>query len=260
MSRGLLLCKSCRHQTSIIENTLFQDTKKPLRLWLQAMWHITSQKYGANALGLKRILNLGSYDTAWKWLHKLRRAMVYPNRDMLSGIIEVDETLIGGKSEGKRGRGAEKKAIVVIGVEDKGDNNKYKKGIGRIRLKQVPDASSENIMSFIHSNIKKGSLVRTDGWLGYEALKKNGYKHSVVPSNDLIICHLVVSLLKRWLLGTYQGAVRFSQLDYYLDEYTFRFNRRKSAYRGKLFYRLMQRAVTIEPIHGAKLYSDSKIN
>jgi len=223
-----------------------------LRLWFEAMWHITSQKYGANALGLQRVLNLGSYHTAWKWLHRLRRAMVRPDRDKLSGVVEVDETYIGGKRSGKRGRGAENKTLVVIAVEDKaGDQDG--KGIGRIRLKRIPDASSESLISFIGTHVSFGARIRTDGWRGYESLTEEGYEHIVVGPKDLNIAHLVASLLKRWLLGTYQGAVKPIQLDYYLDEYTFRFNRRKSAARGKLFYRLVQQAVITKPILGREI-------
>jgi len=235
-NRGLYQCRKCRHQTSITAGTIFHDSRKPLRLWFEAMWHITSQKYGANALGLQRVLNLGSYHTAWKWLHRLRRAMVRPDRDKLYGTIEVDETYIGGERSGKRGRGAENKTLVVIAVEDTAGQSG--KGIGRIRLKRIPDASAESLESFIRTHVSfPGAHIRTDGWSGYESLNQEGYKHTVVGSKELNIAHLVAALLKRWLLGTYQGAVRPTQLDYYLDEYTFRFNRRKSAARGKLFYR-----------------------
>lgn len=221
-------------------------------LWFEAMWHITSQKYGANALGLQRVLNLGSYHTAWKWLHRLRRAMVRPDRDKLHGVVEVDETYVGGARSGKRGRGSENKTLVVIAVEDKaGDQDG--KGIGRIRLKRVPDASSESLITFICTHVSSGACIRTDGWRGYESLKEEGYEHIVVGPKDLNIAHLVASLLKRWLLGTYQGAVKAVQLDYYLDEYTFRFNRRKSAARGKLFYRLVQQAVITKPIVGREI-------
>ena len=200
--------------------TLFHDTRKPLRLWFEAMWHITNQKYGANALGLQRILNLGSYNTAWRWLHKLRRAMVRPGRDNLSGTVEIDETYIGGKRSGKRGRGAENKALVVIAVEDKSDVSKSGKGIGRIRLQHIPDASAAVLDDFVRNNICKGSKLRTDGWSGYLPISNTEYEHVVVGSKDLVIAHLVASLLKRWLIGTYQGAVRPHHLNYYLDEFT----------------------------------------
>ena len=114
MSRHLYLCASCRFQVSVTAGTIFQDTRKPLTLWFRAMWGVTSQKLGISALGLKRELGLGSYRTAWTWLHKLRRAMVRPGRDRLSGTVEVDEIYIGGVKKGKRGRGADGKALVLV--------------------------------------------------------------------------------------------------------------------------------------------------
>ena len=247
-TRGLFECVKCRRQFSITSGTIFHGTRKPLTLWFEAMWHITSQKYGANALGLQRVLGLGSYHTAWKWLHRLRRAMVRPGRESLMGTVEIDETLIGGERSGKRGRGSEGKAVVMVAVEDTGFGKIKGKGIGRIRLKHVKNASGGSILPFVQANVKEHSEIRTDGWNGYNALSKNGYSHTVAKSHELKICHLVASLLKRWLLGSYQGAVRFQHLDYYLDEFTFRFNRRTSASRGKLFYRLVQQAVATEPV------------
>lgn len=251
--RGLFECRRCRRQVSVTAGTLFHDTRKPLKMWFEAMWHITNQKFGANALGLQRILGLGSYHTAWRWLHRLRRAMVRPGRDTLSDLVEVDETYIGGVQSGKRGRGAEGKALVVIGVEDKGNKSKTGKGIGRIRLQFVPDASAQNLCGFVQSNITPGSCVRTDGWTGYTTLGEKGYRHIVVGARELTIAHRVASLLQRWLLGTYQGAVKAHHLGYYLDEFTFRFNRRSSASRGKLFYRLVQQAVETAPVRGRQI-------
>ena len=242
-------CKQCNLQTSVTSGTVFHRTRKPLRLWFQVMWSVTSQKYGANALGLQRVLDLGSYHTAWEWLHRLRRAMVRPGREKLSGLVEVDETYIGGHKPGKRGRGAEGKALVVIAVEDRDEL-----GFGRIRLRRVQDASGESLIKFIQENIEAGSVIRTDGWNGYNGLIKNGYGHDVlnqtanVGEELLPLVHRIASLMKRWLAGTYQGAVREQHLDYYLDEYTFRFNRRTSSSRGKLFYRLVQQAMMTAPV------------
>ena len=217
-NRGLWSCQHCGVQTSVVAGTIFHGTRKPLRLWFRTMWHITAQKYGANALGLKRIVDPGCYETSWQWLHKLRRAMVRPGRDRLSGFVQVDETYIGGRKKGgKRGRGAEGKALVVIGVEDKAP-----KGIGRIRLQHVADASAKSLGGFVQVMIEPGSTVRTDGWSGYDRLPTLGYKWEVLPSMKLKLPHLVASLLKRWLLGTYQGAVSPTHLAYYLDEFTFR--------------------------------------
>ena len=209
------------------------------------MWHITNQKYGANALGLQRLLGLDNYRTAWEWLHRFRRAMVRPDRDRLSGCIQVDETYLGGTKPGKRGRGAAGKALVAIAVEDKGDNR-----IGRIRLQHIPNASAASLENFIKMVVQSSSTVkiRTDGWVSYGKLPTLGYSREVLESKEMKLPHLVASLMKRWLLGTYQGAVRPSHLAYYLDEYTFRFNRRKSHYRGKLFFRLVQQALRADSI------------
>jgi transposase-like protein len=186
--------------------------------------------------------------------------MVRPDRDNLHGTVEVDETYIGGERSGKRGRGAENKCLVVIAVEDKSnDEDESSKGIGRVRLMRIPDASSESLIGFISTHIQPDACIRTDGWIGYEPLSKKGYHHEIVGSKELTIAHLVTSLLKRWLLGTYQGAVKPQQLDYYLDEYTFRFNRRTSASRGKLFYRLVQQAVVTEPVLGRDIIGGNSL-
>lgn len=242
-SRGLWHCRACGRQTSVTAGTILHGARSPLALWFRAMWLITSQKYGVNALGLQRTLGLGSYQTAWEWLHKLRRAMVRPDRDQLSGAVQVDETYIGGKKPGKRGRGAAGKVAIGIVVEDK-----ELEGIGRIRLGVLQDVSSRSLGAFIQQSTAPGSTVTTDGWKGYRGLSAQGYRHVVrVDPKDLPLPHLAASLLKRWLLGTYQGAVRPGCLPYYLDEFTFRFNRRTSASRGKLFYRLIQHLLEVDP-------------
>jgi transposase-like protein len=217
------------------------------------MWHITNQKYGANALGLQRIMGFGSYHTAWRWLHKMRRAMVRQGRDNLSGIVEIDETFIGGERSGKRGRGADNKTLVAVAVEDKSQTSATGKGIGRIRFQLIPNASADNLNAFIQANVNEGSSIRTDGWNGYRSISTIGYEHTVVDSMDLKIAHLTISLLKRWLLGTYQGAVSPTHLSYYLDEFTFRFNRRTSGSRGKLFYRLIQQSLLSDPVPYQKI-------
>ena len=249
MERGLFLCRQCKRQTSVTAGTLFHKTHKPLRTWFLAMWFVTSQKHGASALGLKRVLGLGSYNTAWEWFHKLRRGMVRPGRDKLQGPVEVDETYIGGVGTVVRGRGAAGKAIVAIAAEVRG------KGTGRIRMAVVPDVSAESLHKFILDNVHTGSEVRTDGWNGYNGLNGNGYLHkaiNIAASGDpahvvMPRVHRVASLFSRMWLGTHQGAIRPSHLTYYLDEYTFRFNRRNSKARGLLFYRLMEQAVACAP-------------
>ena len=226
---------------------MFERTRKPLRVWFQAIWLVTSQKHGASALGLQRVLGLGCYQTAWTWLHKLRRAMVRPGRERLHGSVEVDETYVGGAATGgKRGRGAENKEIVVIAVEVL-----RPKGFGRIRMRRVPDVSGDSLVPFICDVAEPGTEILTDGWGGYNSLTKHSYVHSRTVLSDsgdpahvaMPGVHRIAALLKRWLLGIHHGAVSGKHLDYYLDEYTFRFNRRTSRSRGMLFYRLMQQAV-----------------
>jgi transposase-like protein len=218
-------------------------------MWFLAMWFITSQKNGVSALGLQRVLGQGSYETAWTWLHKLRRAMVRPGRDLLSGAVEVDETYVGGPEEGTRGRKTEYKAIVAVAVEKNG------RGSGRIRLRRIGDVSADSLLPFVQSAVARGSAVHTDGWKGYTGLEAAGYRHQATvissgsePAHEVMPrVHTIASLLKRWLLGTHQGGVQHQHLDYYLDEFTFRFNRRRSNARGLLFHRLAQQAVAIDP-------------
>lgn len=249
-ARNLLHCKQCHRQTSVTAGTVFEGTRKPLRVWFQAIWYLTNQKLGVSALGLKRVLGLGSYQTAWTWLHKMRLAMVRPGRDMLSGHVEVDETYIGGAEEGVRGRKTVTKSIVIIAIEVHSP-----KGFGRIRLRQIPDVTGPTLIGFIKDVVSAGAIVSTDGWSGYNGLSALGYQHKrrVQSGSDdpahvvLPGPHRIASLLKRWLIGTHQGAVRDEHLDYYLDEYTFRFNRRSAKARGLLFHRLVEQAVQIKP-------------
>lgn len=246
----LLECAGCGCQTSVTAGTIFQDTRTPLPVWFRAMWWVTTQKNGASALGLQRVLGLRKYKTAWTMLHKLRRAMVRPGRDLLAGRIEVDESYVGGEEEGLPGRLNLKKALIGVAAQEDGP------GIGRIRMRQIIDASAESLIPFVRASVAPGSVVHTDGWAGYFPLESNGYHHEVTilkrkkktPSELLPRVHRVVSLLKRWLLGTHQGAVSKKHLDYYLDEFTFRFNRRRSKSRGKLFFRLVQQAVAVNPV------------
>jgi transposase-like protein len=246
----LLECAGCGYQTSVTAGTIFQDTRTPLPIWFRAMWWVTTQKNGASALGLQRVLGLKSYETAWAWLHKFRRAMVRPGRDLLTGRIEVDECYVGGLEEGLPGRLNVDKALVVVAAQEDGP------GIDRIRMRRIMDASAESLVPFVQDSVVPGSVIHTDGWLGYLPLEKGGYDHEVTflhgrkktPSQLMPRVHRVIGLLKRWLLGTHQGAVSHKHLDYYLDEFTFRFNRRRSKSRGKLFFRLAQQAVAVEPV------------
>jgi len=256
--RGLWRCNGCRHETSVTAGTVFQDSHLPLRSWFLAMWHVTSQKNGVSALGLQRVLGLGSYKTAWAMLHKLRRAMVRPGRDRLRGLVEVDEAYWGTKESGVIGRLTEDKALIIVAAEQDG------RGIGRIRLRHIGDLTKARLHGFIGEAVEPGSIVRTDGLNAYLGLQ--GYvherqiqRHQTEGEHLLPRVHRVVSLLKRWLLGTHQGAIGHNHLEYYLDEFTFRFNRRKSASRGKLFYRLAQQAVQVDPAPFATLVKPQPI-
>jgi len=251
-ARGYLHCRNCDAEVSITAGTVFERTRISLRTWFAAMWFVTSQKDGASALGLKSVLGFGSYQTAWTWLHKLRRAMVRPGRDRLCGRIEVDETYVGGINVGgKRGRGSEKKEIVVIAVEVHSP-----KGFGRVRMRQIPDVSGASLVPFVCDVAEKGSEILTDGWAGYNQLEKCGYGHDRVVLADtgdpahisMPGVHRIAALVKRWILSTHQGSISGKHLEYYLDEYTFRFNRRTSRSRGLLFYRLIEQAVMTAPL------------
>lgn len=256
-SRGRLVCSHCRSQTSVLAGTLFHRTRTPLRLWFLAAWEITSQKYGTNALGLQRVLGLGSYKTAWVWLHKFRRAMVRPDREPLTGLVEVDESYVGGREAGVKGRETVSKAIVAIAAEVEG------RRIGRIRLRWVPDLSAPVLQGFVTDMVAQGSTVHTDGWRSYQGLGKLGFRHQVTnlstegdPAHVVMpAVHRTASLLKRWILGTFHGGIAREHLPYYLDEFTFRFNRRSSRARGLLFYRLLEQAVQCAPTPTSAIYA-----
>jgi len=257
-AENVIHCGVCGHQASLTAGTIFHGTRKPLLLWFHVIWWVVAQKTGVSASNMMDFMGFGSYETVWTWLQKLRRAMVRPGRDMLSGMVEVDETFIGGieSGSGKQGRGAKTKTLVVVATECIG------KQIGRVRFRCIDVATAENLIPFILDNVTEGSTVITDGWKGYKPLplkkegQEGGYIHEVktISGSDnqahelLPHVHMVDSLVKRWLLGTHQGKVSPKYLPYYLDEYAFRFNRKFSTFRGKLFYRLIQQAVGSEPV------------
>jgi len=226
-----------------------QGSHQPLRVWFRAMWYATSQKQGVSALGLQRVLGLGSYRTAWTWLHKLRGAMLRAGRERLTGTVEVDDTYLGGPRPGATGRGAAGKVLVVVAAAEKPE------GIGRIRLRRVADASAKSLTAAVEEMIEPGSLVGTDDWDGYVQVPRRGYVREVirhgaeVEENLLPLANRVASLSRRWLLGAHHGAVRVSHLDYYLDEFTFRLNGRTSRSRGKLLFRLVQQAAMVPPVN-----------
>jgi len=261
--KGKIKCRECHHMTSILSGTVFQDTHTPLLTWFQIIWHLCLQKNGYSALSMQRSLSL-SYATAWLCLHKLRKAMVRPGRELLKGEVEVDEAYVGGKKEGRAGRGAFGKNIVIVAVERKKTEDGHRV-IGRARLQVIPDVTGKTLTESVASLVEKGSTVITDSWRGYSRLNEMGFTHIVSrqaskqmktpfdsdcmteEDSPLPKCHRVISLLKRWILGTLQGSIGKDHMQDYLNEFVFRFNRRNSKARGMLFWRLIQLAVACNP-------------
>lgn len=245
--RHKVRCSKCRRDISVTAGTVFGDTRIPLRLWFQAIWSVVSQKHGVSALGLSRVLGIKRQKTGWNLLLKIRLGMIRPGRERLSGTVEVDEVLLGGKRHKLEGRSQPGKILVLIAAEDK-----KPQGIGRIRMQIISDATTRSLHAAIKDMVELGSIVRTDGWKGYLGIERQGYFHEInkrqpaIPGDDPTpLIHRISSLLKRWLLGTHQGGVKSSHLRSYLDEFVFRFNRRTSHSRGKLFYRLVQNLIAI---------------
>jgi len=243
MSRPLVRCRACNHQLSVLAGTVFQDSKIPLRKWFQAIWWITNQKSGISATGLQRVLDMKRTATAWNILHKIRLAMVRPGQDRLSGEVEVDEFFLGGELNKQ-----------LIGIAAEKDGRKT----GRIRLGIIPDQTGPTLKDFVKQHVEPKSTVVTDGGGGYQGLHKQGYIHKPMGPADregkkkeadelLPRVHRAVALLKRWYYGTYQGRMDLKYLDTYLNEFTFRFNRRNSNSRGLLFYRILENAVQVAP-------------
>jgi len=249
-ARRLYLCRKCRQQHSLIAGTILQNSKKPITNWFKAMWWFTTRKSGVNAVNLKDLLGLGSYETAWSWLQKLRSCTVRQGREKLTGKVEADEFYLGGQeSGGKRGRAAEQKCAVALAVERKG------RKIGRIRMRFIPDCSHESLQAFINTHVQEQSNVMTDGWSGYVGLERRGFHHerevqkeAVDKASVLPGAHLVISLVKRLILGTFQGRFHKKHLQGYLDEFVFRFNRRSVTFVGKKFMRIVEQAMFSAPL------------
>lgn len=250
MSGDIRRCAGCRRRVSRTTGSIFDKTRTPLTVWFAAAWYLTTQKNGASALGLKRVLGFGSYQTAWAMLHRYRTAMVRPGRDLLTGDVEVDESFLGGTKPGKRGRGAAGKVLVAIAVE------RTTRGFGRARIEVIANAQAPTLRDFLLRNVEPGSVIITDGLKSYPGAVGTDYTHE--PSNvaasgqpahvPLPGVHRVASLVKRWLLGTHQGAVEADHVQAYLNEFCFRFNRRSSRSRGMLFFRLMQLSAGAPPV------------
>ncbi len=257
---GRWKCARCAHRTSVTAGTIFDRTRTPLTVWFQAVWSFATAKDGISALGLKRTLEIGSYQTAWAMLHRLRSVLVRPGRELLSGQVEVDETYIGGEEPGLAGgRAKGKKALVAVAVEIKD-----LKGFGRCRMRVIPDATAATLHQFVSDTITPGATVITDGWTGYLGIDKTGYIHDrrsqraaqalgEDPGKLLPGVHRIASLVKRWLAGTHQGAVDNEHLTGYLDEFCFRFNRRTSRSRGLVFLRVLQLTVGHDPVRYRQL-------
>lgn len=249
-TRGRLVCPACRHHTSVTAGTIFDKTRTPLTTWFEAAWHVTTAKSGLSAKTLERTLGT-TYRVAWVMLQRFRVAMVRAERTPLSGVVEVDETFVGGVERGgKRGRGATK-SVVVIAVEIREPS-----GFGRARMRHVPDASGASLVAFVRDVLALGTVVRTDGWGGYNTLPDHGYIHQMTvlssspdPAHvSMPGVHRIASLLKRWMLGTHQGSVTPEHLQAYLEEFTFRFNRRTARSRGLVFRRLIEQAMATGPV------------
>ena len=249
-SRRRLACPLCRHKVTVTADTIFENTRTPLTTWLDAAWHVTTAKNGLSAKTLERTIGT-SYHVAWMMLQRFRVAMVNSERTKLAGTVEVDETLVGGEEHGgKRGRGAEKD-IVVIAVE-----MKEGKAFGRTRMRHIPDASEASLLPFIQDSIVPGATLVTDGWRGYNKIGGYGYSREIRNISDsddfahvlMPGVHRLASLLKRWILGTHQGSVSGMHLQAYLEEYTFRFNRRNAKSRGLVFKRLIEHSLKTKPI------------
>ena len=249
------MCATCGHRTSVTAGTIFHRTRTPLTVWFAACWAFASAKDGISALSLQRTLEIGSYETAWTMLHRLRSVLVRPGRERLTGIVEVDETFIGGEEPGlKGGRAKGKKVLVGVAVEVK-----EPKGFGRCRLAVLDDGSSASLHPFVTAAVEPGAKVITDGWPSYRGIERLGYGHeprsqraarargedsgSLLPG-----VHRIASLVKRWLLDTHQGAVTPEHLESYLNEFVFRFNRRTSRSRGLIFQRVLELGVGHEPV------------
>jgi transposase-like protein len=239
----------------VTAGTLFDRRRTPLTVWFTACWMFATGKDGMSALSVQRALEIGSYPTAWAMLHRLRSVLVRPGRERLRGMVEVDETVIGGEEAGLRGgRARGKKVLTGIAVEVT-----YPRGMGRCRMAPLSDASAKSLHAFVTDHVEPGATVITDAWQGYRGLEEIGYVHDrrsqraarargEDPGELLPAVHRVASLIKRWLLGTHQGSVEPAHLPSYMNEFVFRFNRRRSRSRGLLFYRVLELAIAHDPV------------
>jgi transposase-like protein/ribosomal protein L37AE/L43A len=251
--RNIYECAACGQQHSLLKGTIFEQTKTGLAKWFLAIYLVSASKGGISALELQRQMGFGSYQTAWTWLHKIRRAMVRRGRAALTAQVEADETYVGGAEPGKPGRGGGKTALA--GAVESGRGKASGRRLGRLRLAVVPDVSAASLEGFLGQNVARPATVTTDGWAGYGGLAAAGYRHAPINLSAswgdaalrLPAIHLVFSLAKRWLLGTHHGAVQAKHLPAYLDEFVFRFNRRTAKSISHRFARVVEHAVQLPP-------------
>jgi hypothetical protein len=262
---GRYKCAACGKRASVTAGTLFDRRRTPLTVWFAACWMFATAKDGVSALSLQRSLEIGSYPTAWAMLHRLRQVLVRPGRDRLAGRVEVDETYLGGEEPGLRGgRARGKKALAGVAVEVR-----EPRGYGRCRMEIVGDGSAASLHPFVTRHVEPGATVITDAWMGYHGLAGLGYAHrrrsqraararGEDPGALLPGVHRAASLAQRWLLGTHQGRVDDTHLQAYLNEFCFRFNRRRSRSRGLVFYRLLELAIGHDPVRYRDLVAHPK--
>jgi transposase-like protein len=250
LENGRFECRACGHQTSVTAGTLLHGTRKPLRMWFRAMWELAVRKGGINACELQRLMGFGSYETAWSWLHKLRRAMRARASTRLNGDVVSDESYLGGKGA-VSGRGTTKQ-VILIAAEDGG---------GRARLALARDVSAESIAPFVEGAMDRTARVTTDGWSGYSRAALDGRSHTAIPvraaknKDPVAMCHIVSALLKRWWLGTFHGSMSVKHMPAYLEDFMFRFNRRKTRGIGRITARLLHLAVSAVPVTRDQLVS-----
>ena len=234
-------CADCRHQTSLTSGTPLHKTTKPLKMWFRAVFEISSRRNGISAKDLQRILGLGSYETAWTWLHKLRAALVRPNREPLAKSVQVDEAFVGDK-EGKQ--------LVLVATE-----TDAKTGMARVRMSHADNNDAKTVARFAAAEIAPDAGVTSDGHKGYSAKSLGEREHTAIvqtkaeraEADTLQATHWTISLLKRWLLGTHASAVRPKHLQAYLDEYAFRHNRRGTKGVGRIASRTIEQLVHLPP-------------
>jgi transposase-like protein len=242
-------CADCDHQTSLTAGTLLEKTRKPLKMWFRAVFEISTRQTGISAMDLMRIMGFGSYKTAWSWLHKLRAALVRPEREPLGPFVQVDEALVGGK-------GGPHKELVLVAAE----------AGGRVRLAHAETNDKATLKRFADAQIAEDARVTSDGLASYDSDSLGERPHEAIvqtkaerhESDALQGCHWTISLLKRWLLGTHAGAVAPKHLQSYLDEFAFRHNRRKTKGVGRIAARVIERLVARQPLTMRSLIDDTR--